>query len=316
MQEIASSVISNPLIDIAIGMMAIFLMASLLVTAAQECLAQLLSTRSKHLRLALENMLKNSPMDEADKDGSVAARFYDHHLINALKTGSLWGAAMKNPSYIPTGLFRAALLDGLNLSKSGAGLLTAIKTKAEEDDNKQNPLLQTLSLIAQQAAGDIAVFNRDLDSWFNAVMDRVNGQYKRWTQMTTFLLGLGVAIAFHVDAIRAANYLADRPAVATKLAAQLSTMLHSDAANADNAEARAAGTKAYQAVLESAGVPLGWDKSKAASEQLQIWSLPGWLITALACMLGASLWFDILKRFVSIRSSGKPPEATPDKANV
>jgi hypothetical protein len=41
--------------------------------------------------------------------------------------------------------------------------------------------------------------------------------------------------------------------------------------------------------------------------------LLGWLITASAMSLGAPFWFDILKRFVSIRSAGKAPEEAPLK---
>jgi len=35
-------------------------------------------------------------------------------------------------------------------------------------------------------------------------------------------------------------------------------------------------------------------------------ALPGWLITALAIMLGAPFWFDLLQKFVNIRSTIKP----------
>ncbi len=41
-------------------------------------------------------------------------------------------------------------------------------------------------------------------------------------------------------------------------------------------------------------------------------SITGWLITALALMLGAPFWFDLLTKFMSIRAAGvKPPSPPP-----
>jgi hypothetical protein len=47
-------------------------------------------------------------------------------------------------------------------------------------------------------------------------------------------------------------------------------------------------------------------------------ALIGWLITALAIMLGAPFWFDVLNKFMVIRSTVKPneksrPEASEDR---
>lgn len=42
-------------------------------------------------------------------------------------------------------------------------------------------------------------------------------------------------------------------------------------------------------------------------------SLPGWIMTALAVMLGAPFWFDLLNKFMVIRSTVKPREKSPDE---
>jgi len=68
-------------------------------------------------------------------------------------------------------------------------------------------------------------------------------------------------------------------------------------------------------------VPIGWkndnpgkaianpaNAGKSAVWVVVVWGLKhffvGWLLTALAVSLGAQFWFDILKRFVSLRSAG------------
>lgn len=45
-------------------------------------------------------------------------------------------------------------------------------------------------------------------------------------------------------------------------------------------------------------------------------SLVGWLITALALTLGAPFWFDLLTKFMSLRSAGAKPSASNEKTEV
>lgn len=47
-----------------------------------------------------------------------------------------------------------------------------------------------------------------------------------------------------------------------------------------------------------------------------ITAICGWLITALAIMLGAPFWFDVMNRFMVVRSTVKPKEKSPDEASV
>jgi hypothetical protein len=87
-----------------------------------------------------------------------------------------------------------------------------------------------------------------------------------------------------------------------------------------------------RAEINTLGLPIGWrtcqDKSDLQMQPLWCgdpnwWSwdtvlglssmLLGWLVTAAAMSLGAPFWFDILKRFVSIRAAGKAPEESPLK---
>lgn len=73
---------------------------------------------------------------------------------------------------------------------------------------------------------------------------------------------------------------------------------------------------------ESAAAPHRTAPTQADRDNRLVWSLEklddivmfhllGWLLTALAATLGAPFWFDTLNRFISIRSSGKAPEEEP-----
>ena len=75
--------------------------------------------------------------------------------------------------------------------------------------------------------------------------------------------------------------------------------------------------------LKELGLPLGWNSPDDARRQMpknwddvykQVrWHLLGWLLTALAISLGAPFWFDILNKFIVIRSTVKPKEKSPEE---
>jgi hypothetical protein len=107
----------------------------------------------------------------------------------------------------------------------------------------------------------------------------------------------------------------------------------------DNAKKAAQGKSQDQALtdfnkaiekLGSTGIPIGWDQAQTSyfmADDLRdtdangdeadagwwahFWRgfmvVCGWLVTALAASLGAPFWFDILSRFINIRSAGKAP---------
>lgn len=81
--------------------------------------------------------------------------------------------------------------------------------------------------------------------------------------------------------------------------------------------------------LEALGLPIGWasvDDPKRKwpglrfegeggwGEQIQ-WHWLGWLLTALAISLGAPFWFDLLNKFIVIRSAVKPHEKSPEEGS-
>jgi len=77
-----------------------------------------------------------------------------------------------------------------------------------------------------------------------------------------------------------------------------------------------------KAQIESLGLPIGWSsvddlhrkwpgsnvRGDAGWLDQFWWHLPGWLLTILAVSLGAPFWFDLLNKFIVIRSAVKPHE--------
>jgi len=76
-----------------------------------------------------------------------------------------------------------------------------------------------------------------------------------------------------------------------------------------------------QCELKALGLPIGWGsptdpdlswQGRDIGEHLQA-HLFGWLLTALAISLGAPFWFDLLNKFIVIRSTVKPKEKSPEE---
>jgi hypothetical protein len=71
--------------------------------------------------------------------------------------------------------------------------------------------------------------------------------------------------------------------------------------------------------IKSLGLPIGWDRSNPKlvppSNDIGAWLLKifGWLITAFAISLGAPFWFDLLNKFMVVRSTVKPREKSPEE---
>jgi len=177
-------------------------------------------------------------------------------------------------------------------------------------------------------------FLRNMETWFDDMMNRVTGWYKRQTQTILFFLGLAIALVLNVDSIQIANRLStdgEARERLTQLAKQsLDTykddprIKSNDTSNAEAAEMAFAIYKhkldslvrQSQADMESANnvLALGWEnKYDDSKSKITFYSATkrifGFLLTAVAICLGAPFWFDLLNKLVKLRGTGKKEDA-------
>lgn len=305
-------IVQNQLLDFAIGMLSLFLVASLLVTALQEALAQLLDLRARTLRAAIGNML------DGNAAGANTNAFFDHALIRSLNTRK----AELGPSYIPRGVFVEVLRQIMTTQTAAKSFLDAARA-LPADDSRLHAILKGL---ADDATATAAQFEKAVGDWFDASMERVSGFYKRNAQLLAFFLGLMVAMTANLNAVAVGGFLADnavaRGVIAQTVSAHIQKQPQLDLLKQEdrhNLIAAMADIGARQAL------PIGWQSfpsnanatwldivrhyaSQVVSNGLGQGALIGWLVTALATMLGAAFWFDLLKRFVNIRATGPSPK--------
>ena len=145
-------------------------------------------------------------------------------------------------------------------------------------------------------------------------MDRVSGWYRRWSQVVTCLIAVAVAVGLNVDAIRITERLAEEPAVRQSVVTQAQAAVEGPeeaAAGQANQTGEStpleAGEEAESAYgkLDALNLSILWGQG---NQSVNLMTVAGWLITALAISLGAPFWFDALGKLAHLKTTGKKPE--------
>ncbi|MDQ3801671.1 MAG: hypothetical protein M3384_19785 [Acidobacteriota bacterium] len=221
------------------------------------------------------------------------------------------------------------------------GATNSLQTLREAINNNRliDPETQkALTTLIDAAGNDAAKARENIENWFNSSMDRVSGWYKRRAQVIILILGLLTAIGINADSITISNSLSHDNALRESLvtaADEYAKMNASPAASpkpspspdsnsrivACQKDATSPECKFETSLgqIKGLGLPIGWDRNNTklvpASGDIGGWMLKifGWLITAFAISLGAPFWFDLLNKFMVVRSTVKPREKSPEE---
>jgi hypothetical protein len=253
---------------------------------------------------------------ESERVSSPVAELYRHPLIAGLQSTSLLKGS-RLPSYIPPGTFATVILNVV--APAEAGVPRSLQT-LKEGVRKLPPHLQkALAALIDQAGDSVQELQLNISRWVSDAMERVSGVYKRRTQLIILALALVITVWTNADTIRIWRTLSKDATVRAAVLsaaeaysrgpapeAQPSTTPDTTGAALALAIARADSAIARLDSVAAFGVPLGW-----RGERLEWWTVPGWLITALAISLGAPFWFDVLNKVMNIRAAGRAPEEKP-----
>lgn len=342
------------LLEVAIGVMFVYLLLSLLCSAFSELIESFIKFRARDLEKGISRLFN---------DSGLAKKFFDHSLIKPLG---------ERPSYIPARTFSLALWNlateaakKKEAAKGGvvvAGVtldLKAIrKLIASLDEAEYEHIKASLLTLIDEAGNDIHRARTNIEGWYNDAMDRVSGWYKRRTHWILIVMGLLAAMFLNVDTINVARALWYNDTLRTSVVAATDTYLKANpptptspqgeaaAAKPDSdpeAQAKAALDKVKYArgEINKLGLPIGWvtkpddrdakykDNPALYAQDLKIYSTDprrfpddgyswflkvlGIVFTALAVSQGAPFWFDLLNKFMVIRSTIKPHEKSQEQ---
>ena len=154
------------------------------------------------------------------------------------------------------------------------------------------------------------------------------------TQKLLLGIGLTVAVVLNVNTIAIAHHLFRDDVERATLVARAEAVSRDSSFLGGSGEAQYARARA---ALDSLRLPIGWDEvrlvlpwrtsvvrdasgSVRTVREFRLWEHVfeppvGWLLTALAAMLGAPFWFDLLNRMMVVRSTVKPHEKSPEESS-
>jgi hypothetical protein len=269
-------------IDVAIGLILMYLMLSLLCTTINEYIATKLKIRANTLADALQKMLD---------DPTLREEFYKNGLIVGNKKATATGAqttldavasgaasvrnmvaaptvtppappakpdhTQDHPSYLSGRTVALALIGSLDKSKpvpAFGDLKTAVENMPAS--SIRDALLASLT----EAQNDIDKLRTSVATWFDDSMERLSGAYKRKIKWISMLVGLVVAIAFNADSFKVATTLWGDQTLRASIV-EVAKKIASDGlpkqANGDVNEAKLK-TEIQKTDDTLRGLPIGW----------------------------------------------------------
>ncbi|MGB3787839.1 MAG: hypothetical protein WA949_07505 [Phormidesmis sp.] len=200
------------------------------------------------------------------------------------------------------------------------------------------PLQQSIATLARRAETKVNIAGTELqqlqaevESWFNNGMERASGVYRRNVKGVGLLVGLAIAFTLNADTLYMFQRLSTDQAIRSSIL-QTVDQLGARGINTPEALSEELGIsdlsetdlknnlRSISAAVEEslADYPLPIGRSdrifKAQQAAEADWPIPfipqrvvGWGITALALSMGASFWFDLLRKVMSVRASGDKP---------
>lgn len=334
-------------LEVGIGLAFLFALLSLVATSLREFIETFLQMRAVMLERGMRELLD-------DREGTTTLKhLYEHPLLNGLLRGKYSGELVKPrlpwnwnkgkraplgsnlPAYVPARNFALALMDfagaqGADAGAGGTPPLTVERLRQGIAAVPNESVRRALNTAVDHARGDLDQVRVNLEAWFDSGMDRVSGWYRKNTQIMLLGIGFVLAVGMNVNAIHVASALQNNGAVRAVIVAEAAGV--AERAKTGEAEvdlntrlgctgALPEGMTCAQQRIESIPFPIGWTGEPywLWDDELTLWgwltNMAGWLLTAVAISLGAPFWFDLLNKFMVIRSTVKPHEKSPEESS-
>jgi hypothetical protein len=298
------------IVEVALGLAAVYLVFSLLCSTLVEFIAGLLSLRGKQLERGIRYLIEDEGMSEG---------LLNHPMLSKLSD------KYRKASYIPAENFRIALIDSLQLyTRQDKNFIDCL------NELPAGGLRQSMIAMWLDSNNDEEVFKEKIEAWFSGNMVRVSGWYKRQIQKVLLLVAFVLAALMNIDSIRIARDIPQDDALRAEMAKQVSQLLPQQSVLLEKGMLSSDSTQVssglitdvellkqrYQVLqkttndLETLELPIGWQGFGFISQSFQWYDwllmILGWFISAFAASMGADFWFSSIGKVINLRSGGKP----------
>ncbi|MFF3439690.1 hypothetical protein [Streptosporangium sp. NPDC002721] len=221
---------------------------------------------------------------------------------------------------IPPERFSGAVMELVAAEEGGIdGLLAKLEAI-------NSPLAGHLKGVWEGAQRDLPRFRKGVEDWFNGEMQRLSTLYARYVKWVVFALGVVLTLAFSMDALEYGKTLLRDNAYRAGVSAIAGGGGDGYAALRDKCAGGEAGlAEPYQCVTESLSSPalvkifdhaivsitippdgsadpsFHWNGGAWWDRLITPGHWPGYLLTMVALLFGASFWWDVLRRVTGVR---------------
>lgn len=334
-----------PILDLVVGIIFVYFLLSIISSSGVEIILTGMKARSKLLEEWLFKIFDKTITQPDGTKLSLGQAIMDHCSVTALADSG------NSTSYIDAKNFTSAILEKIsfdpenpkNVAKDINEIIAALEKTSLLSTEFQRVLLiyaneakDSYTALTEKTAGEIELFRRKVENWFDSSMDRITGTLKkRYSRPATFILAIIVTVSLNADSIALARYLYSNPAARTKIAMQaynvtndspLIMQIQQIKTNADTSSTGAMYTEKFKnnMIKKIKGIdqakqglndvmPLTWkagelnDEDGKFSGRLLFSKIAGLLVTILAVMMGAPFWFDLLNKISNLRGTGAKP---------
>ncbi len=295
------------MLEVIIGMIFTFMLLSLLGTTVNELISAWRGWRGFYLEEGLKRLL------EFKDNPEVFEKFKNNAVFKQLMQHKAPLRVSQSPAYLSSSNFATILTNVLKKKGQAVEKIDDLLEGLPEDSQ----LRQVLEQLKEEGHESLDAFKARLQTWFDDVMWQASGWYKRHVQFITLFVGLSIAGVLNADSFQIYKHLSNNAAARESLAAMAEkyaaenetlpeTKTYTDTLAVKDIKKELDDVTSTGEFGEMSNVlGLGWQTGDVLVSPVSwLVRLLGWLITAFAISLGASFWFDILKKIVTIRSTG------------
>ena len=204
----------STVLSVALGMIFLFSIVAFVTSALAESVSTIFGMRAGQLKRAIIGML-----GEAD-----ARKLFSTKMIKTLENprargiGKVWRT---RPSYISCEDFSAAMASVIDLgdrindastwAESAPPETPLDEARAFLDGLDEGPIKDYLTEVFASGTARIEDVTQYLSNWYDSVMERVTGWYKRWVNVVVFVIALLLAVALNINSIVVADALWNDP---------------------------------------------------------------------------------------------------------
>jgi len=180
---------NSPVIDLVILLSFTYFVGSLIISAINESISGAFRLRQKWLQRAIERMF----FDDKWRG------FVEKNLITSPHIQSLMRGTRRYPAYIPSKNFVLAVIQHLG-PDFPKDMLRHI-----DQSNLPPDFKQVLKDFVTDSENNFEKFKANIEAFYNSVMDRAAGWYKKQIRLVLLVIGIGLSVFLNLDTIKIAN---------------------------------------------------------------------------------------------------------------